>query len=194
MKIYTKTGDSGNSSLLGGRRVSKADPRLDAYGTLDELNAWIGLLKEQEALKDHSSFLCDIQEELFTMGSHLAAENLAQTEAWKLPTLDHRMVVRLEMEMDRLDAGLEPLRNFILSGGHPASAMTQVVRTVCRRAERAVVSLLVTLPDEETRLQPVVVVLNRLSDYFFVLAREILRAEGGLKPHVWNPHAGGSGG
>lgn len=188
MKIYTKTGDAGSSSLLGGRRVSKADPRLEAYGTLDELNAWIGLLKEQEALKGHSALLCEIQEELFSMGSHLAAEDQAQVEAWKLPGLDHGMAQRLETEIDRLDAGLEPLRNFILSGGHPASAMAQVVRTVCRRAERAVVSLATLLPEQASRLQPVLVTLNRLSDYFFVLAREILRAEG-QEPHIWNPRA-----
>jgi len=82
MKIYTKTGDSGSSSLLGGSRVSKSDPRLEAYGTLDELNAWMGLLKEQEALSSHRAFLGEIQEELFSMGSHLAAEDQAQVEAW----------------------------------------------------------------------------------------------------------------
>jgi cob(I)alamin adenosyltransferase len=184
MKIYTKTGDDGSSSLLGGSRVSKADPRLEAYGTLDELNAWIGLLKEQEALHGHSDFLSEIQEELFSLGSHLAAEDQAQVEAWKLPVLDQRLALRLETEIDRLNAGLGPLRNFILSGGHPASAMAQVVRTVCRRAERAFVSLTTFLPEQALRLQPGVVILNRLSDYFFVLSREILRAEG-LEPHIW---------
>jgi len=189
MKIYTKTGDSGSSSLLGGSRVSKSDPRLEAYGTLDELNAWIGLLKEQEALSSHRAFLGEIQEELFSMGSHLAAENQAEVETWKLPAMNIRLVGRLEAEMDRMDAALEPLRNFILSGGHPASAMAQVVRTICRRAERAVVSLKVAMPDQTTRLEPVVVTLNRLSDYFFVLAREILRSQG-IEAHVWNPRAG----
>ncbi len=189
MKIYTKTGDTGNSSLLGGSRVSKADPRLEAYGTLDELNAWMGLLKEQDAFREHSAFLGEIQEELFTMGSHLAAEDEVQVETWKLPALNGLLVGRLEAEMDRMDAGLEPLRNFILSGGHPASAMAQVVRTVCRRAERSIVSLLVAKPDQAPRLEPVVVILNRLSDYFFVLAREILRSKG-VEAHVWIPRTG----
>jgi len=99
------------------------------------------------------------------------------------------LVGRLEEEMDRMDADLEPLRNFILSGGHPASAMAQVVRTICRRAERTVVSLQVALPDQASRLEPVVVTLNRLSDYFFVLAREILRSQG-VEAHVWNRRAG----
>ena len=120
------------------------------------------------------------------MGSHLAAEDQEQVEKWKLPALNSRLAGRLEAEMDRMDAGLAPLRNFILSGGHPASAMAQVVRTVCRRAERTVVSLLVATPDQAARLESVVVILNRLSDYFFVLAREILRAQG-LEAHVWNP-------
>jgi cob(I)alamin adenosyltransferase len=123
------------------------------------------------------------------MGSHLAAEDQAQVEAWKLPAMDSRLVGRLEEEMDRMDAALEPLRNFILSGGHPASAMAQVARTICRRAERTVVSLKVAMPDQATRLEPVVVTLNRLSDYFFVLAREILRSQG-IEAHVWNPRAG----
>ncbi|MBU6193243.1 MAG: cob(I)yrinic acid a,c-diamide adenosyltransferase [Bacteroidetes bacterium] len=189
MKIYTKTGDAGSSSLLGGSRVSKADPRLEAYGTLDELNAWIGLLKEQHALQGHSAFLSEIQEELFTMGSHLAAEDQTQVEVWKLPALSIRLVGRLEAEMDRMDSGLEPLRNFILSGGHPASAMAQVVRTVCRRAERAVVSLTLIVPEQASRLQAVLITLNRLSDYFFVLARDILRSQG-VEAHVWNPRTG----
>lgn len=188
MKVYTKTGDSGTSSLLGGQRVSKADPRLEAYGTLDELNAWIGLLKEQESLTEHQPFLALLQEELFTMGSHLAAENQAQVESWNLPALEGHFVERLEKEMDRMDTGLEPLRNFILAGGHPDSAMTQVVRTVCRRAERTVVFLSSVHPKEAERLRPVVVALNRLSDYFFVLAREILRSKG-IEAHVWKPRS-----
>jgi cob(I)alamin adenosyltransferase len=188
MKIYTKTGDSGTSSLLGGQRVSKSDPRLEAYGTLDELNAWVGLLKEQAGLIEHKSFLALLQEELFTMGSHLAAEDQAQVESWNLPALEGHLVERLEKEMDRMDTGLEPLRNFILAGGHPDSAMTQVVRTVCRRAERTVVFLNSVHPKEAERLQPVVVALNRLSDYFFVLAREILRSKG-IEAHVWKPRS-----
>lgn len=189
MKIYTKTGDAGQSSLLGGQRVYKSDPRLEAYGTIDELNAWIGLLKEQEGMETYRDLLTRIQEALFTLGSHLAAENAKQVQAWKLPAISVELVPALELEMDRMDAELPPLRNFILAGGHPVSAMCQVVRTVCRRAERQAVALTEALPEEGDRLAPVIITLNRLSDYFFVLARDILRARG-CEATLWNPARG----
>ena len=186
MKIYTKTGDAGQSSLLGGQRVSKSDPRLEAYGTIDELNAWIGLLKEQEGMETYRDLLTRIQEALFTLGSHLAAENADQVLAWKLPVLPADLVPALELEMDRLDAGLPPLRNFILSGGHPVSAMCQVVRTVCRRAERQAVALTEALPEEGERLAPAIITLNRLSDYLFVLSRK-LTVEFNAEEIPWKP-------
>jgi len=190
MKIYTKTGDLGQSSLLGGSRVSKADPRLEAYGTVDELNAWLGLVLDQACTAPHRPLLTSVQEELFVMGSHLAAEDLDKVAQWKLPALNGDLVLALEKEMDRLDAGLEPLRHFVLPGGHPASAMTQVARTVCRRAERCVVLLAESQTGKESeRLVPVVVFLNRLSDYLFVLSREILRSEG-AQARLWIPQKG----
>jgi len=189
MKIYTKTGDSGQSSLLGGQRVSKSDPRLEAYGTLDELNAWIGVLKEQPGMASYRLGLTRIQEALFVMGSHLAAENGEQVKAWKLPALPLALVAFLEAEMDRMDAELPPLRNFILAGGHPDSAMAQVARTVCRRAERQAVALTEALPEDAQRMGDIIVLLNRLSDYFFVLARDILRANG-CEATLWNPERG----
>ena len=169
MKIYTKTGDAGQSSLLGGQRVSKSDPRLEAYGTIDELNAWIGLLKEQEGMETYRDLLTRIQEALFTLGSHLAAENADQVLAWKLPVLPADLVPALELEMDRLDAGLPPLRNFILSGGHPVSAMCQVVRTVCRRAERSLIRWVQLEEKEDYAIA--IAYLNRLSDYLFMMCR-----------------------
>jgi cob(I)alamin adenosyltransferase len=166
MKIYTKTGDAGQTGLFGGQRVRKDHARIEAYGTLDELNACIGILRDH--LPETSPArppLLQVQERLFSIGAHLATPAEQQD---KMP-LDLRTsdLEALETGMDTMDAQLPPLRNFILPGGHPVVAYAHLCRTVCRRAERLVVSL-----SEQAEVAPLVLqYLNRLSDYFFVLAR-----------------------
>lgn len=179
MKIYTKTGDKGTTSLLGGTRVSKADMRLDAYGTLDELNSWLGVLASELPT---SSFplLTKIQSELFSMGSYLALEGEA---TFPMPKLDPELVVALERQIDSWNEQLPELKNFILPSGSKASSMAQVARTITRRAERRVVAL----ANEVEVKEEIPVFLNRLSDFFFVLARFILHKEG-LEERIWTPN------
>jgi cob(I)alamin adenosyltransferase len=165
MKIYTKTGDTGKTSLLSGKRVEKYHPRLHAYGTTDELNSWIGLLREY-ANAETKSQLITIQETLFNIGSHLAAE--AGEQKFPMPTLNDQRIDELERAMDAMNESLPELRNFILPGGHSSVAYCHIARTVCRRAERYVVELATT--DEIPEF--IVVYLNRLSDFLFVLARK----------------------
>ncbi len=167
MKIYTKTGDKGTTSLLGGTRVSKAHQKLEAYGTVDELNSVLGVVSSSS--KVHQEFLQNIQHRLFNIGSLLAVEREVNFE---LPSVDAADIETLEKEIDRLNENLEPLRNFILPGGSVLSAQAHVARSVCRRAERRVVAL------ENDDYGILVQYLNRLSDYLFVLSREFLREEG----------------
>ena len=165
MKIYTRTGDSGETSLYGGQRVSKAELRIDAYGTVDELNAWIGMLRDQPVNKKRTELLIHIQDRLFTMGSRLATLDVSGMVS--LPKLEEKDITQLELEIDRMDKTLPPMRSFVLPGGHQAVSTGHVARTVCRRAER----LVVTLGRHET-IEPVILAyLNRLSDYLFVLCR-----------------------
>jgi len=161
MKIYTKTGDNGSSGLFTGERVPKYHPRLDAYGTIDELNSQIGLLANQ--WPDMGVELMDIQRMLFTIGSHLATPN--QTDS----SLEVAFILRLEQSIDAMTAELSPLHKFILPGGHTAACTAHVARTICRRAERLVVALTTT-----TTINPIAIqYLNRLSDWLFTLARYI---------------------
>jgi cob(I)alamin adenosyltransferase len=167
VKIYTKTGDSGQTSLVGGTRVSKDDARIEAYGTIDELNSNLGVLVALDS--NHSAFLKNIQHRLFDVGSILAAElNLE----FDLPNIDESDVLNIENEIDRLNKSLSRLKNFILPGGSVLSAHTHIARCVCRRAERRIVAL----ADDTYSIH--VKYLNRLSDYLFVLSREYLRLEG----------------
>src|SRR5690606_12520880 len=156
MKIYTKTGDEGTTSLFGGKRVSKADLRIDAYGTTDELNSWIGILRDQPVNESRKEVLLVIQDRLFTIGSILAVEP-GNTRV-KVPALDEEDIQFLEKQIDQMDAALPPLRSFVLPGGHQSVSFGHVSRTVCRRAERIVVAL-----GEVDGL--VVKYLNRLSDF-----------------------------
>jgi cob(I)alamin adenosyltransferase len=165
MKIYTKTGDAGSTGLFGGKRVSKADLRIEAYGTVDELNSWLGLLRDQPVNASRHGFLIAIQNNLFVVGSMLAAE--PGNERIKIPLLNETAVNELEDAIDRMDAVLPAMRSFILPGGNHAVSFCHIARTVCRRSERQVVAL-----HQMSPLDPLLIVyLNRLSDYLFVLAR-----------------------
>ena len=167
MKLYTRTGDSGETSLFDGTRVKKHDPRVDAYGEVDELNAWLGFVRSSEIDDDLDAELVQIQRDLFALGAQLAdpADKIANrvTKA----ALDDDDVMRLEQLIDRLEAEVPPLRRFILAGGIPAGAALHVARTVCRRAERRIVSLTPAVDAVLVRY------VNRLSDLLFVLARAV---------------------
>ena len=179
MKIYTKTGDKGTTSLLTGTRVPKDDMRLEAYGTLDELNSWLGALAA-ELPTNSFPLLTKIQSELFSMGSYLALEGEA---TFPMPKLDPELVDALERQIDSWNEQLPELKNFILPSGSKASSMAQVARTITRRAERRVVAL----ANEVEVKEEIPVFLNRLSDFFFVLARFILHKEG-LEERIWTPN------
>lgn len=167
MKIYTKTGDQGTTSLFGGKRVSKAHLRIDAYGTVDELNSWMGLLRDQQVNGTRQEILLKIQNKLFTIGSMLATEP-GNTKV-KIPTLKEDDVHLLEQEIDDMDTSLPALKSFILPGGHSSVSFCHVARTVCRRAERLVIGL-----HESEPVNPLIIpYLNRLSDYLFVLSRKM---------------------
>ena len=186
MKIYTKTGDKGETSLYGGTRVSKAAARVESYGTLDELNAFIGLAKAEISDEKVLNQLQKIQFDLFTVGSEAATPTDKMLLANGKNRLDimisEKEITELELWMDDFDAELEPLRFFILPSGGKAAATVHVCRTVCRRAERSMVFLSET---EEVRPE-LIKYLNRLSDYFFVLARYISKISG-EKEDFWNP-------
>jgi cob(I)alamin adenosyltransferase len=167
MKIYTKTGDKGETSLVGGTRVSKANQKIEAYGTVDELNSALGVLAASS--EDYREFIKNIQHKLFNLGSLLAAESDLE---FSLPDVDQEDIVVMEQEIDRISKILPRLKNFILPGGSVLSAHTHMARCICRRAERRVVAL------EESTYDILVQYLNRLSDYLFILSREFLRIEG----------------
>lgn len=168
MKIYTKTGDTGQTGLIGGRRVSKADMRIDAYGTVDELNSWIGLVRDQPVNEPRKELLNEIQDRLFTVGAELATDP-EKAPKRAIPVIIDADVLRLEQAMDDMDAELPELRAFVLPGGHQSVSFCHLARTVCRRAERLVIALHVASPVDERVIQ----YLNRLSDYLFVLSRKM---------------------
>lgn len=179
-KIYTKTGDKGKTALIGGTRVPKYDIRIEAYGTVDELNAYVGLLRDQD-IDDHSkAVLLEIQDRLFTMESALAADGRPLKNP--LPVLDAEDVALLEKEMDVMNESLPELTAFILPGGHPVVSYCHIARTVCRRAERLTIKT-----NEQYPVDPVNIrYLNRLSDYLFVLARKFSKDLGATES-LWKP-------
>lgn len=180
MKIYTKTGDTGTTSLFGGKRVSKADLRIDTYGTVDELNSYIGLLRDQDVNQKRNEVLVEIQDRLFTIGSILATEP-GNTKV-KIPSLAEQDIQYLEKEIDTMDSELPPMRFFVLPGGHPSVSIGHVARTVCRRAERLTIAL-----DQVEKVEPLVIkYLNRLSDYIFVLCRKMTN-ELNVEETPWKP-------
>jgi cob(I)alamin adenosyltransferase len=180
MKIYTKTGDRGMTSLVGGQRVSKTDPRLESYGTIDELNAFIGLLISALQDKDDLAFLRFVQHKMFTIGSYLATDQ-GSTELRVESRVDETSVAHIEKEIDKIMDKLPPQKHFLLPGGSKGAALAHVCRTVCRRAERQIYRLHAMSPVEDN----VLVFMNRLSDYFFALARKTCLAESG-EEIIWD--------
>lgn len=168
MKIYTKTGDSGDTGLFGGGRVQKDDPRVEAYGDVDELNAVIGMARAMEPMPRIDEILVPMQRDLFSIGALLATPDRDKMEKHlSKASIDDRRIAGLERAIDECEAELEPLKAFIIPGGSRKGAVLHVARTVCRRAERRVVSL-----QREQEIPPLVVIyLNRLSDLLFMLAR-----------------------
>ena len=168
MKVYTKTGDEGQTSLIGGKRVSKNDLRIDSYGTVDELNSWIGLVRDHEEIgKDQFNQLIEIQDRLFTIGSLLATQ--PEGTKMKLPLINESDIDFLEKSIDEMNEALPPMRHFVLPGGKQILSHCHIARCVCRRAER----LGVGLHDESEQYKIAMKYLNRLSDYLFVLSRKI---------------------
>ncbi|PJA06854.1 MAG: ATP:cob(I)alamin adenosyltransferase [Flavobacteriales bacterium CG_4_10_14_0_2_um_filter_32_8] len=172
MKIYTKTGDKGQTSLFGGKRVAKHHIRIDAYGTVDELNSYIGLIRDQEIAQESIKTLLEIQDRLFTMGSLLATES--GNNKVKIPLLINSDVTFLENEIDKMNEQLPEMKSFILPGGNITVSFCHIARCVCRRAERIVSQL----SELEIVDEMIIIYLNRLSDYLFVLARKIAKDKG----------------
>lgn len=174
MKIYTKKGDKGETGLLGGTRVKKSHIRIESYGTIDELNSWIGLVRDQNIDKHSKDILIHIQDRLFTIGSHLASDP-AKSKA-KIPDIKEEDVVVLEKEMDSMNETLPEMRSFVLPGGNTIVSYCHIARCICRRAERCTVDLASREKVDDIIIQ----YLNRLSDYLFVLSRQLahdLKAE-----------------
>ena len=182
MKIYTRTGDKGTTQLFGGLRVSKHHLRIDAYGTIDELNCFMGLLRDQVTNEEVREDILKIQRELFIIGSLLAAQpgknNLT------LPEISESSVKYLENRIDAMDGKLSPLKYFIIPGGHLLVSQAHICRTVCRRAERCITALHESEPGTVSSI--ILEYLNRLSDYLFILSRYIAQLNG-VKEIPWIP-------
>lgn len=169
LKIYTKTGDKGTTSLIGGTKVPKSHLRIEAYGTIDELNSWVGLLNDLIKNRHEKKILKEIQDRLFTIGSSLACDPKKEPKL-KIPDLGELDIILLEKEIDKMNGKLPGMKSFLLPGGHPTVSYTHIARCICRRAER----LTVALEQHKMFVDPLVIkYLNRLSDYLFVLARYV---------------------
>lgn len=179
-KIYTKTGDKGQTSLIGGTRVPKHHLRIEAYGTVDELNSHIGLIRDQEISAEIKKTLIEIQDRLFTIGASLASD--PERSKMKIPDLLEADVLLLEQEMDAMDEQLPELKSFVLPGGHTTVSFCHIARCVCRRAER----LAIHLSEDSFVHELVIKYLNRLSDYLFMLSRK-LSSELGAEEIPWKP-------
>ena len=169
MKIYTKTGDTGKTSLIGGKRVLKSDLRIEAYGTVDELIAWCGLLRDLLPDEHYTTILLRIQDRLMVVASHLAVEG--EEFEKNLPGIYENDVLDLEKEIDKMEKVLPPLHAFVLPGGHPTVSHCHIARTICRRAERKTILLAENAPVDPLAIK----YLNRLSDFLFVFSRLISR-------------------
>ncbi len=167
MKIYTKTGDKGETGLFGGERVSKHSTRLDAYGTVDELNSFLGLAILEVNNQEIKSIIKEIQQKLFVVGSDLATPQTEKNQKLKIPSTPDEYIDETERLIDKFESQLDELKNFILPGGSKGSALLHICRTIARRAEREIVAL----KNTEEIGNNIVIFLNRLSDLFFVLSR-----------------------
>ena len=167
MKIYTKTGDKGTTSLIGGTKVPKSHLRIEAYGTVDELNSYIGLCRDLLTDENSRKILQETQDRLFTIGSSLACDPIKEPKM-RIPDLEEKDVVLLENEIDKMNETIPAMKSFILPGGHPVLSHLHIARCVCRRAERCCVRLEL----ESLEVEPLILkYINRLSDYLFVLSR-----------------------
>lgn len=187
MKVYTKTGDKGTTALFGGTRVPKHHIRIESYGTVDELNSHIGLIRDQDIKEGHKKLLIEIQDRLFVVGAILATAPEKEVlksgkQRLNIMRISEEDIVVLENEIDRIDAALPPMTHFILPGGHPIVSYCHIARCVCRRAERLTSQLNEEEPVDELALK----YLNRLSDYLFMLAR-ILSSELNIQEVKWIP-------
>lgn len=180
LKIYTKTGDKGQTSLIGGTRVPKHHIRIESYGTVDELNSYIGLIRDQQIDQHSKSILIEIQDRLFTIGSSLASD--PDKSKMKIPDLKETDIELLEKEMDEMDKTLPEMKSFVLPGGHTTVSYCHLARCVCRRAER----LTIHLSEDSFVADLVIKYLNRLSDYLFVLSRK-LSQDLNAKEIPWKP-------
>ena len=167
MKIYTKTGDKWKTSLIGGSRVLKNHIRIETYGTVDELNSYIGLIRDQLIDDDSKNSLIEIQDRLFTIGSSLASD--PEKSTMKIPDLNEKDITFLEQEIDKMNETLPEMKSFILPGGHTTVSFCHIARCVCRRAER----LTINLSETSFVAELVIKYLNRLSDYLFMLSRKL---------------------
>ncbi len=183
MKIYTKKGDTGKTGLIGGTRVPKNAVRIDAYGTVDELNSFLGVVRDYEIDEKYKAQIIEIQDRLFTIGSSLASD--PEKSNMKIPDLKESDIETLENWMDEMNAELPEMRFFVLPGGHQAVSFCHVARCVCRRAER----IIVELNDTEFVAPLVLSYMNRLSDYIFVLGRKITQDLGATE-QAWHPRMG----
>jgi cob(I)alamin adenosyltransferase len=181
-KIYTKTGDKGSTSLIGGTKVPKSHLRIEAYGTVDELSSWIGLCKDLLTDEAGKNMLQEVQDRLFTMNASLACDPIKEPKM-RIPDLKEEDITLLEQEMDRMNEAIPPMKSFILPGGHPVLSQLHITRCVCRRAERCCVRL----EQESLEVESVILkYLNRLSDYLFVLAR-YTGHQMGIEEIPWKP-------
>jgi len=181
LKLYTKTGDKGQTSLLGRKKISQADILIKAQANEDELNSFVGLLGDQEAVeKDLKDQLYVVQEHLFTIGSILATEE--DFKGFELPKISERHIAKVEEWIDAQETQVPPLKNFILPGGHPSISLAHVCRTICRRSERSIIALA-----NSSSIDPLILqFINRLSDYFFIFAR-VLSVKLQVEEIAWKP-------
>lgn len=180
MKIYTKTGDTGTTALVGGTRVPKHHPKVEAYGTVDELISYVGMIRSYPINAHYLKILLGIQKVLMNCAAHLASDSNAK----KIPDIRPVDIELLEVEVDVMEEPLEPLHSFILPGGAPIASFAHIARTICRRAERAALRL----NEQEQVDENVIKYLNRLSDYLFMLGRKLQKDEG-VKEDLWLPSA-----
>lgn len=181
MKVYTKSGDGGKTSLYGGRKLNKSHVKIASYGEVDELNSWVGCIATYSELLSEKEFLIQIQNNLFNIGSHLASDQ--ERKGLKKPEFKEEFIFDLENKIDRYEETLSPMKYFVLPGGSQLVSFIHIARTVCRRAERSIVAL----HEEEPQPEFILKYINRLSDFIFVLSRKITQ-DSNVEETPWKPH------